>query len=98
MAKHSDPVNIVRSAERVLKCDVHGFAQAGRVLGTEKNKRDLMIYLLWKAGGLSNDQIGEFFGIGYSAVSHAVRSLKSKMQDDQKLLATFNQLYSQFKL
>ena len=97
-AKPSDPFSILRSAERLLKCDVQRFVQAGRVSGAEKDKRDLMIYLLWKSGGFSNEQIGLLFGISYSAVSHAVRSLKSKMGDNRKLSATFNHLNSQFKL
>ena len=93
-AKPSDAVSMVRLAERLLKCDVQRFVEAGRVLGAEKDKRDIIIYLLWKTGGFSNDQIGRLFGISYSGVSHAVRSIKSKMRDNHKLLATFNQPYS----
>jgi hypothetical protein len=74
------------------------FVKAGRVSGPEKDKRDLMIYLLWKTGGYNNDQIGRLFGVNYSAVSHAVRSLKSKLRDNHELLTTFNKINSQFKL
>ena len=87
---------MLRTAERVLKCDVQRFVKAGRVLGPEKDKRDLMIYLLWKTGGYNNDQIGRLFGVSYSAVSHAVRSLKAKLQDNHELLTTFNKINSQF--
>ncbi len=97
-AKPSDPVSMLRTAERVLKCDVQRFVKAGRVSGPEKDKRDLMIYLLWKTGGYNNDQIGRLFGVSYSAVSHAVRSLKSKLKDNHELLTTFNKINSQFKL
>jgi len=55
-----------------------------------------MIYLLWQTGGYNNDQIGRLFGVSYSAVSHAVRSLKSKLQDNHELLTTFNKINSQF--
>jgi len=58
----------------------------------------MLVYLLWKAGNLGNNEIGRLFGISYSAVSHAVRSFKAKMCDDQKLAAKLKQLYSQFKL
>jgi REP element-mobilizing transposase RayT len=98
LAKRLDPFSILRKAERILKCDVKYFMQAGRVSGAEKEARDLMIYLIWKTGGLTNDQIGQLFGLSYSAVSHAVKSLKSKMLDNQELTAKFNNLYSQFKL
>jgi chromosomal replication initiation ATPase DnaA len=94
MAKPSDPVAILQSAQRLLKCEVQSFVQTERVTGVDKKKRDLLIYLLWKAGGLSNAQIGHLFGISYSAVSHAVRSIKNKMQYDRKIMAKFKQLNS----
>ena len=98
MSKPLDPGSILRKAEEVLKCDISVFVKAGRVLGPEKNKRDLMIYLLWKEGGYNNDQIGRLFGISYSAVSHAVRSFKSKLRDNHEVSAAFNEINSQFKL
>ena len=98
MAKNLDPLRVLRSAQRVLKCDIQRFVQAGRVSGTDKDNRDILIYLLWKTGSLSNNEIGQLFGVSYSAVSHVVRSLKSRMQEDQKLEAKLNRLYSQFKL
>jgi REP element-mobilizing transposase RayT len=96
--KPSNPFAILQSAQRLLKCDVQSFVQTERVTGDDKEKRDLLIYLLWKAGRLSNAQIGQLFGISYSAVSHAVRSIKSNMQQDKKIMARFKQLNSQFKL
>jgi len=98
LAKRYDPISILHKAERILKCDVKRFLQAGRVSGAEKETRDLMIYLIWKAGVLTNDQIGQLFGVSFSAVSHAVKSLKARMQEDPKLQAKFDNLYSQFKL
>lgn len=98
LTKASDPVAILQSAQRLLNCDTQRFVQKERVKGVDKENRDLLIYLLWKAGGLSNAQIGQVFGISYSAVSHAVRSLKSKMQQDANIAAKFKQLNSQFKL
>jgi REP element-mobilizing transposase RayT/DNA-binding CsgD family transcriptional regulator len=98
LAKASDPFDILKSAQRLLKCDVERFVRKERVKGTDKDKRDLLIYLLWKSGELSNSQIGQLFGISYSAVSHAVKSLKSKMQHDGNIRAKFKQLNSQFKL
>jgi putative transposase len=98
VAKHYNPIRILQKAERILKCDVKRFLKTGRVLGAEKETRDLMIYLIWKAGVLTNDQIGQLFGLSYSAVSHAVKSLKARMLENQELTAKFNDLYSQFKL
>ena len=98
MAKPLDPLSLLRSAQQVLKCDIQRFVQAGRVSRTDKDNRDILIYLLWKAGSLSNNEIGKLFGVSYSAISHVVRSLKFRMQKDQGLAAKLNQLYSQFKL
>jgi REP element-mobilizing transposase RayT len=98
LAKHYDPVSILNKAEKILKCDVKRFLKTGRVLGAEKETRDLMIYLIWKAGVLTNDQTGQLFGLSYSAVTHAVKSLKARMLENQELKAKFNDLYSQFKL
>jgi REP element-mobilizing transposase RayT len=98
VAKHPNPIHIVRKAEKVLRCDVKHFLKTARVSGTEKETRDLMIYLIWKTGVLTNEQIGQHFGLSYSAVSHAVKSLKARMLENQKLTARFNNLYSQFKL
>jgi REP element-mobilizing transposase RayT len=85
-------------AQRKLKCDVKDFVQAGRLSGADKDKRDLLLYFIWRAGHLRNEQIGNLFGISYSAVSHIVRSFKAKLKKDQKLQAKFSQLNSLFKL
>ncbi len=56
------------------------FSQAGRLRGAQKEKRDLLVYLLWASGRMTNEQIGQLFGISYSAVSHAVKRLNAKMR------------------
>jgi len=83
---------------RSLKCDVNSFVQAGRLSGTDKDKRDLLLYFIWRAGHLKNEQIGNLFGISYSAVSHAIKSVKAKLKKDQKLRAKFYQINSLFKI
>jgi REP element-mobilizing transposase RayT len=98
VAKHHNPIHIVQKAERILRCDVKHFLKLGRVSGAEKETRDLMIYLIWKTGVLTNDQIGQSFGLSYSAVSHAVKSLKARMSENRELTEKIHSLYSQFKL
>lgn len=85
-------------AGHTLECDVKGFVQAGRLSGTEKDKRDILLYSIWRVGHLDNEQIGDLFGISYSAVSHTVKSVKLKLKMDQKLRAKFHQINSLFKL
>jgi len=49
-------------------------------------------------GRMSNEQIGQLFGLSYSAVSHAVKTLKVRMRDNPELMKKMEQLNSQFKL
>jgi len=89
MAKRSDPGRFLAKAERILKCDVRRFIQAGRLKGVQKDNRDLLVYFMWRSGRLTNQQIGQLFGLSYSAVSHAVKSLKARMRDNPELKRRF---------
>jgi len=93
-----DPKKYLSRAERILKCDVEHFAQSRRLSGAEKDIRDLLLYCIWATGQLKNEQIGKLIGLSYSAVSHAVKSAKSKLARDRQLQTKFDQLNSLFKL
>ena len=98
MAKQFDPGRFIGKAQRILKCDVQDFVKAGRLSGVQKDNRDLLVYVMWKSGHLTNGRIGELFGLTYSAVSHAVKTLKTRMNDNPGLIRKFTRLNSQFKL
>jgi REP element-mobilizing transposase RayT len=98
VANTFEPQNYLSKAERILKCDVKRFVQAGRLSGAEKDTRDLLLYCIWTTGNLNNEQIGELFGMSYSGVSHAVKSLKSKLAKDYELQTKLDRLNSLFKL
>lgn len=70
-------------AGRHLNCDVKSFVQAGRPTGADKDNRNLLLYIIWRAGHLKNEQIGNLFGINYSSVSHTVKSIKAKLKKNQ---------------
>ena len=53
--------------------------------GQNKQNRDLLIYLVWNTGIVTNDAIGKQFGMSYSAVSHSVKLFKEKIGKDRKL-------------
>ena len=93
-----DPQNYLSKAERILKCDVKHFAKAGRLSGAEKDIRDVLLYCIWATGKLKNEQIGQLFGLSYSGVSHAVKSVKPKLATNRKLQTQIDQLNSLFKL
>ena len=71
---------------------------AKKIVPDEKEKRDMLIYLLWKIGHLSNQEIGSFFGVTYSAVSKVVSAFHGRVQAEAELGAKFDMLYSQFKV
>jgi len=54
--------------------------------------RDLMIFLAWRAGGQTNREIGERFGLTYSAVSRRVSIVRSGLKDDADLSDRLEQL------
>ncbi len=59
--------------------------------------RDAMVYALWETGLFKNEEIGQLFGISYSAVSHIVAGMKLKTID-QQLRKKLSKINSQFKM
>ena len=98
IAKQLDPDKFIAQAQKVLKFDVKRFIEARRLRGAQKESRDVLVYFLWSSGRLTNEQIGQLFGLSYSAVSHVVKTLKARMQNNQELAKKLEQLNSQFKL
>jgi hypothetical protein len=98
VASDFEPNVILGKAERVLKCDLKRFVHAGRVSGAEKDTRDLWLYAIWRTGKVRNDQIGALFGVTYSAVSHVVKSVKTRLEKDQDIQTKFDHINPLFKL
>jgi len=66
--------------------------------GSPNENRDLLVYMLWPSGSLTNEQIGQLFGPICSTVIHAVKTLRARLQDNPELRRKFKQLKSfQFK-
>jgi len=99
LAKGFDSNDLLDKAQRLLlKYDMQHYVKAKRLRGAEKDRRDLLVYTIWRSGKFTNDQIGRQFGLSYSAVSHAVKSLKARMMEKPELQEKYSQLNSQFKL
>ena len=64
----------------------------------KRPNRDLLLYLLWQLGQLTNQQIGEKFGLRYSAVSQRGSIFKGLLKKNQALRNKLNQLKSQIKI
>jgi predicted transcriptional regulator len=64
----------------------------------EKENRDILIYLLWKRGGLSNQEIGALLCVTYSMVSKVVSTFGDRVQAESKVRDKIKNLNSQFKV
>ena len=82
-----DPVLIFKKAATVLDFDIESSLGRYMVSSKEKEKRDILIYLLWKTGRMSNQNIGSLLGITYSAVSKIISAFSAKIQKDKRLTA-----------
>ncbi len=71
---------------------------AKRIGADNKDKRDLLIYLFWKTGLVSNREIGTRFGLTYSAVSQRVKMMTSRLSVEKGLRNQYIMLKSQIKV
>jgi REP element-mobilizing transposase RayT len=93
-----DPKLILAKASKVLDFDLEAARNKPKISPDEKDHRDLLIYLLWQAGRLSNSEIGVYFGLTYSAVSRRVKIISDKILSDYDLRADYEILKSQIKV
>jgi len=66
-----------------------------KILGFRKKhslNRDLAIYVLYQRGVYRNEEIGDVFGIGYTAVSEATKRGREYLRMDKQLERTVNQM------
>ena len=96
--KNMDPQALVLQAAEMLNCNLEHLRKYKRVSKADIANRDLLIYLLWQSGLLTNQQIGEKFGLTYSAVSQRVSIFTELLRENQALLVKFDQLRSQIKI
>jgi REP element-mobilizing transposase RayT len=88
----------LKTAATILGFDLKRFVKSTRIAPTDKADRDLLLYFAWKSGLFTNEKIGSFFNITYSAVSHGVRSVRSGLIQNHQLKEKLNSLNSQFKI
>jgi len=98
LAKGIDPVAKLKEAARMLDCDLDHFRRVPRITKADRDDRDLLVLSVWKTGVLTNDKIGRLFGMTYSSVSHIVRSIRLRMEQDNSLKERFDHIYSLFKM
>jgi REP element-mobilizing transposase RayT len=93
-----DPELMLKKASKHLDFDLEAAKAARRVGRDDKDNRDLLIYLLWRTGRLSNVVMGVYFGLSYSAISQRVRIIKEKILMDKDIRRKYNALKSIIKV
>ena len=79
-------------------CDIEKYRQASRLYGTDKENRDCLLYFLWQRGGSTNGEIGDLFGVTYTAVSHSVKKVKDQLKTDRIFKQKYEKYNSQIKM
>ncbi|MEA2039332.1 MAG: hypothetical protein U9N82_05825, partial [Thermodesulfobacteriota bacterium] len=69
-----------------------------RISKSKKDDCDLLVYLIWKTCMLHNEETGRLFGVTYSAVSHILSSIRTRMQKEPDLRAKYKYVYSLCKM
>ncbi|HJP17740.1 MAG TPA: transposase [Nitrospinota bacterium] len=94
----SDPHAILNKAASFLKCNMADVLSSKRVKPSNKEKRGLLIYLLWDMGLYNNKEIGELFNLGYSSISRRVSDMRLLLLQNNKLKKKFNRIKSLIKI
>ncbi|MBT8352594.1 MAG: transposase [Deltaproteobacteria bacterium] len=98
LSKSIDPIAQLNEAARLLDCDLNRFKRMPRISKADRDYRDLLVLSVWKAGALTNVEIGNLFGMTYSSVSRIVKSIRLRMERDHDLKEKFYTIYSQIKM
>lgn len=93
-----DPELILKRASKHLGLNLKAAKESRKIGEADKDNRDLLIYLLWQTGRLSNVAIGTYFGIGYSAVSRRAKIVREKLLTDKSVRRRYNDLRSKIKV
>jgi hypothetical protein len=88
----------LEKAASVLDCNLIDFRRSLRISEQNRDKRDLLIYLLWETGLYKNQEIGNLLGLTYSSISRRAKISRVKISKDSKFKKQFKQLKSQIRM
>ena len=75
-----DSGDILKKASSLINCDPAVFSQPGRLPADIREKRDMLIFYLWKNSALGNRQTGTVFFLTYSSVSKIVTNFRKRYE------------------
>ena len=90
--KDEDKARVLREAASMLDFDLNESKKRRRVLRKDRLNRDLLLYLLWETGLMSNGEIREVFGLAASSVSRRVDVTKSFLNEDKSLFNRYQEI------
>jgi hypothetical protein len=89
---------VLSKAAGILNCDLENCRNSARISKSSTLDRDLIIYIAWRLGVATNQQIGEKFGLTYSSVSQRARLTKEKLRKDKGLARKYQHVKSLMKI
>ena len=98
LLKTVNPDLLLEKASKILGFEVEPGRGNKKISADDKEKRDMLAYLLWKTGRLSNQEIGSYFGLTYSSISKIISNFNDRLQAEKVLKSRFDKLNSQFKV
>jgi len=98
LTRSIDPVKVLEKAAGILNGDVDVIRHSRRIPKSMKGDRDLLVYLVWKTCMLSNEETGRLFGMSYSAISHILGAMRTRIKKEPELKAKYSHIYSICKM
>ncbi len=79
--KDKDPAKLLKSAAKAINFNLTKLSQSDRIFKKDIQDRDVLLYFLRGTGLYTNKQIGELFGLTYSAVSRRANIVHSEISN-----------------
>ena len=98
MIKDVSIETVLSGAAGILKCDMDLYRESSKISKSVKVDRDLLIYIVWQLAVATKQEIGEKFGLTYSAVSQRVSVVKEVLNKDKKFKKKYRHIKSLIKI
>jgi len=98
MYRDLDPKKILGIASEAMQIDLDVLQKSKRIPKTVKDKRDLLVYLLWESCRFANQEIGMLLGISYSNVSRRVMEIRKRLDEDRGLRGEYKKISALIKV
>ena len=96
--KDKDPDKILKRAAKAINFDLIRLRQSDRIFQKDIQDRDVLLYFLRGTGLYTNKQIGELFGLTYSAVSRRASIVKSEISKQSEMRRKYSLIKSIIKV